>query len=122
MANIELKTLKFPGLEDTYVLPEVSINDPNNDGNVELLFTIPISLFTFHIASATGSYGDGTTGTYQALPGMTLIEWVQSEYNTSDNIWYSESMGDIYPYIYLNSDLNETYDGVIEDGYTYYVE
>lgn len=121
MANIPLKTLKFPGLNDTYVIPEISINDPNNDGNVELLFTIPASLITFYLESVDG-YGEYAAGTYHAPAGMTMIDWVQSEYNTSEGeIWYSESSGDINPYIYYESSLyTMMYFQVIEDGHTYY--
>lgn len=80
MTRIALKTLQLPGLDDkVYVVPEVSISDPNNDGNVELLFKLPPVIITFSI---TYSYDGKGLGTYQAEEGMTWGEWVNSPYNT----------------------------------------
>lgn len=120
MANIRLKTLKFPGLDDKYVIPEVSIEDPNKDGNVKLLFEIPILPITFYIVS-TGGIGTNAAGTYYAAPGMTLYEWVHSEYNTNSEIWWSESMGDIYPSLSLSAEGGSIdYFTPIEDEAVYY--
>ena len=77
MANIQLKTLKFPGLTDTYVIPEVSISDPNKDGNVKLLFKIPPAVFTIRDTVYVG--GDGS---HQFDIGMTWAAWCSSSYNT----------------------------------------
>ena len=78
MSNIKLKSIKFPNLADNYVLPELFINDPNNDGNVEIIFDI-IPTFVFYI---NGAGFIETAPEYQAEPGMTWEDWVNSSYNT----------------------------------------
>ena len=78
MSRIKLNSIKFPNLADNYVVPELFINDPNNDGNVEIFFDI-IPTFTFYIS------GNGfitTESEYQAELGMTWEDWVNSSYNT----------------------------------------
>ena len=76
MANIQLKTLKFPGLADTYVIPEVSAIDENSDGNIKITFSIPASKISFYIDGT--SYLPEVTKNYEADPGMTWEAWMNS--------------------------------------------
>ena len=116
MANIQLKTLKFPGLEDTYVIPEMLVSDPNNDGNVKLLFTIPTSLITFYLNNEA----------YQAESNMIWKDWINSTYNTTNGlIWWSDSMDDPNTAIFMDSDYTssvECHTDTIISNHYYYTE
>ena len=80
MANIQLKTLKFPGLDDTYALPTFYTLE-DDAGNVEIVFSINKPIINFSI--------DGTT--YQAEYGMTWTDWLASDYNPEVYYYNSSS-------------------------------
>jgi hypothetical protein len=96
MAEKQLKTLKFYGLDDVYVVPSMYGVDTNKDGNVEICFGMPTSnLISFSLEDGYGVNGIfngfGDKLTFQAEPGMTWEQWIYSDYCTIQD--YAETAG-----------------------------
>ena len=127
MAEKQLKSLKFYGLDDVYIIPKMYISDPSKDGNVKICFGIPSAgptLISFTLLDEWGGYSlfNGNQSlTLTTEENMTWDQWLQSDYCTikeylqvnNECIYIKDERGCIY-----NSDWTNvfTYDIIIPNG------